>query len=97
MLAQTAGAVVGMNVSVIHSTAQTKNLLATTITGLKNRTVMFGAHLDSVRSGPGINDNGSGSILVLQLAIAMVITCTHEQAHTVHWHVHARTSKHTVR
>ena len=33
--------------------------------------VMVGAHLDSVRSGPGINDNGSGSAAILETAIQM--------------------------
>lgn len=31
-------------------------------------TVVFGAHLDSVPAGPGANDNGSGSAVVLELA-----------------------------
>jgi aminopeptidase YwaD len=31
-------------------------------------TVVFGAHLDSVQAGPGANDNGSGSAVVLELA-----------------------------
>jgi aminopeptidase YwaD len=30
--------------------------------------VIFGAHLDSVAAGPGANDNGSGSAVVLELA-----------------------------
>jgi aminopeptidase S len=30
--------------------------------------VLLGAHLDSVANGPGINDNGSGSALVLEVA-----------------------------
>ncbi len=30
--------------------------------------VMAGAHLDSVRAGPGINDNGSGSAALLEIA-----------------------------
>jgi len=30
--------------------------------------VMLGAHLDSIRDGPGINDNGSGSMTLLALA-----------------------------
>lgn len=39
----------------------------------KNRdnVVMAGAHLDSVNEGPGINDNGSGSAALLELAQAM--------------------------
>ena len=35
------------------------------------KTVMLGAHLDSVIDGPGINDNGSGVSLVLELARAI--------------------------
>ena len=31
-------------------------------------TVVFGGHLDSVPAGPGANDNGSGSAVVLELA-----------------------------
>ena len=30
--------------------------------------VMAGGHLDSVRAGPGINDNGSGSAALLETA-----------------------------
>ena len=33
-----------------------------------NNVVMSGAHLDSVEAGPGINDNGSGSAALLELA-----------------------------
>jgi Zn-dependent M28 family amino/carboxypeptidase len=34
----------------------------------KNNIVMAGAHLDSVQAGPGINDNGSGSAALLEVA-----------------------------
>jgi Zn-dependent M28 family amino/carboxypeptidase len=33
--------------------------------------VMAGAHLDSVTEGPGINDNGSGSAALLEIALMM--------------------------
>jgi Zn-dependent M28 family amino/carboxypeptidase len=33
-----------------------------------NNVVMAGGHLDSVEAGPGINDNGSGSAVLLELA-----------------------------
>jgi Zn-dependent M28 family amino/carboxypeptidase len=32
---------------------------------------MIGAHLDSVETGPGINDNGSGSATVLEIALQL--------------------------
>jgi Zn-dependent M28 family amino/carboxypeptidase len=37
----------------------------------KNNVVMAGAHLDSVEEGPGINDNGSGSAALLDLALKL--------------------------
>jgi Zn-dependent metalloprotease len=37
--------------------------------GDPNHVVMLGAHLDSVDEGPGINDNGSGSAGILQIAL----------------------------
>jgi len=36
-----------------------------------NNVVMAGSHLDSVTEGPGINDNGSGSATLLELALLM--------------------------
>ncbi|MBQ1125179.1 M28 family metallopeptidase [Streptomyces smyrnaeus] len=47
------------------------NLIADWPKGGTGATVMTGAHLDSVRSGPGINDNGSGSAGVLETALAV--------------------------
>jgi Zn-dependent M28 family amino/carboxypeptidase len=49
----------------------TWNVLADTPTGRDDRVVVVGAHLDSVPEGPGINDNGSGSATILELAIQM--------------------------
>ena len=39
--------------------------------GSEDSTVMVGSHLDSVSSGPGINDNGSGSAGILEVALAV--------------------------
>jgi Zn-dependent M28 family amino/carboxypeptidase len=50
---------------------QTANLIADTKTGRSDRTVVVGAHLDSVVEGPGINDNGSGSSQNLEIALQM--------------------------
>ncbi len=49
----------------------TANLIADTKTGRTDRTVVAGAHLDSVFEGPGINDNGSGSATQLEIALEM--------------------------
>ena len=47
----------------------TYNVIAQSRTGNLDEVVMVGSHLDSVPEGPGINDNGSGSSLNLELAI----------------------------
>jgi Zn-dependent M28 family amino/carboxypeptidase len=51
--------------------AKTKNLIADSKQGNADETVVVGAHLDSVVAGPGINDNGSGSATILEIAEAM--------------------------
>ena len=50
------------------------NVLADTPTGAADRTVVVGAHLDSVLEGPGINDNGSGSAAILETAVQLAKT-----------------------
>jgi Zn-dependent M28 family amino/carboxypeptidase len=47
------------------------NVIAETEAGRSDRVVVVGAHLDSVAAGPGINDNGSGSAAILEIAIQM--------------------------
>ena len=51
--------------------AKTKNLIADSGSGDADQTVVVGAHLDSVVAGPGINDNGSGTSTVLEIAEAI--------------------------
>ena len=50
---------------------KSRNVVAQTKTGDTKNVVLVGAHLDSVRSGPGINDNGSGVAAVLETAAAL--------------------------
>jgi aminopeptidase S len=47
------------------------NLIADWPGGDTSQVVMAGSHLDSVSSGAGINDNGSGSAAVLEAALAV--------------------------
>ncbi|MFE0778216.1 M28 family peptidase, partial [Streptomyces sp. NPDC058861] len=47
------------------------NLIADWPGGDPNQVLMAGSHLDSVSSGPGINDNGSGSAAILETALAV--------------------------
>jgi Zn-dependent M28 family amino/carboxypeptidase len=46
----------------------TVNVFGETRFGSKNHVVVVGAHLDSVLAGPGINDNGSGTAVILDIA-----------------------------
>jgi Zn-dependent M28 family amino/carboxypeptidase len=55
-------------------TLQTRDVLAELPGSDPERVVMVGAHLDSVPTGPGLNDNGSGSATLLELARAMAGT-----------------------
>jgi Zn-dependent M28 family amino/carboxypeptidase len=55
----------------IDPTRTTRNILADSPTGSDDRVVVVGAHLDSVIAGPGINDNGSGSSTILEIAEEM--------------------------
>jgi len=49
-------------------TSHSYNLIAETKGGDRNNVVVVGAHLDSVHDGPGINDNGSGTAVLLEIA-----------------------------
>ena len=70
-LTQAGPVVVHVATSTITETRHTANLIADTKTGRNDRTVVVGAHLDSVPEGPGINDNGSGSAADLEVALQM--------------------------
>ena len=49
----------------------TQNVFVETEGGDAENVIVVGAHLDSVLMGPGINDNGSGSSLILELFLAI--------------------------
>ncbi len=55
-------------------TVDTFNVLASTKKGDPTKQVVVGGHLDSVAEGPGINDNGSGTAAILELAIQLAKT-----------------------
>ncbi|TDB79954.1 M28 family metallopeptidase [Micromonospora sp. KC721] len=50
---------------------RSNNLLAEWPHGPADQVVMFGAHLDGVAAGPGVNDNGSGSAALLENALVL--------------------------
>lgn len=59
---------VSLTTSTAFPVTETFNLLAERPEGRADRTVVVGAHLDSVAEGPGINDNGSGTAALLEIA-----------------------------
>jgi Zn-dependent M28 family amino/carboxypeptidase len=63
-----AGTVARVKTEVLEQLGESVNVIAETRRGDPNRTVVIGAHLDSVPAGPGINDNGSGSGGILEIA-----------------------------
>lgn len=70
-LAGRPGAQVRVKVDAAVGTRTTRNVLADTRAGRPDEVVVVGAHLDSVREGPGMNDNASGSAAVLQAAVRL--------------------------
>lgn len=55
-------------VDAVAEDRQTWNIISETKEGDPNSVVVLGAHLDSVQAGAGINDDGSGSAALLELA-----------------------------
>ncbi|KAF2743757.1 Zn-dependent exopeptidase [Sporormia fimetaria CBS 119925] len=49
----------------------TYNVIAETRSGDPNNVIHIGAHSDSVAEGPGMNDNASGTISILEVAIQL--------------------------
>jgi len=60
---------VNIFVNGLVQTSYTRNVIAETVEGDSDHVIIIGSHLDSVAAGPGINDDGSGSSLNLELAI----------------------------
>ncbi|HVL64711.1 MAG TPA: M28 family metallopeptidase [Actinomycetota bacterium] len=62
------GSTVRLRVDRVEENRLTRNVIAETPGGDANSVVVVGAHLDSVPRGAGINDNGSGSATILEVA-----------------------------
>lgn len=62
------GLTLQLRVAAARDRITTSNVIAESRSGDPSTVVMAGAHLDSVPAGPGINDNGSGSAAVLEVA-----------------------------
>ena len=62
------GSTARVKVERVNETRTTYHVIAETRGGDPDHVVLVGAHLDSVPRGPGINDNGSGSARILEVA-----------------------------
>jgi len=67
-LAQAGGTEATLSVDAVTEVRTTHNILVERTGTDAGQVVMFGAHLDSVAAGPGINDNGTGSMALLAIA-----------------------------
>jgi Zn-dependent M28 family amino/carboxypeptidase len=68
LAAAQAGLSLRLTVPVETAQRPTANVVAETARGDPGHVVVLGGHLDSVMDGPGINDNGSGAMAVLEVA-----------------------------
>lgn len=60
-----------LSVNAVLENRTTFNVIAETIGGDHDNVIAAGAHTDSVFEGPGINDDGSGTIGILTTALAL--------------------------
>ncbi len=84
-LAGRAGEPVTLDVRSSVQTRTSRNVVAQTKTGRTDAVVVVGGHLDSVEAGPGINDNGTGSAGVLEIALQLGSAPDVEQAVRFAW------------
>ncbi|PNS20312.1 Leucine aminopeptidase 1 [Sphaceloma murrayae] len=68
---QQGGATADLNVNAILENRTTQNVIAQTKQGDQNNVLVIGGHSDSVQAGPGINDDGSGTVGILETAIQL--------------------------
>ncbi|KAB5559752.1 hypothetical protein GE09DRAFT_1030357 [Coniochaeta sp. 2T2.1] len=66
---ETVEATAYINADVLNVT--TTNIIAQTTGGDQDNCMMIGGHSDSVLEGPGINDDGSGTLTVLEVAVQL--------------------------
>ncbi len=82
---ETDGLVLSMTADVLRETRTVENVITESRWGNKDNVVMLGAHLDSVQEGPGINDNGSGSAALLEMAYLMRKAKPHNAVRFAWW------------
>jgi len=69
ILRGTENLVLAINVETRKEMSVTSNVFAETLTGDPRNVIIIGSHLDGVKAGAGVNDNGSGSSVNLEMAL----------------------------
>ena len=85
LLQATPGLTVRIKTETLRGIATTENVIAESRGGNPNNVVMVGAHLDSVNAGPGIQDNGSGTAAILEVAEQMARVNTRNKVRFALW------------
>lgn len=90
LLNSTTSPVIGnLEVNAILENRTTYNVIADSKSGNLSSVLTIGAHTDSVSAGPGINDNGSGTIGILAVARALsrfpVLPATYNSIRFAFW------------
>jgi aminopeptidase Y len=83
--AGTSGLELHMIADVIRGETTSYNVIAESTSGADDNVVVVGAHLDSVNAGPGIQDNGSGSAAILEVAEQMAKVKPRNQVRFAWW------------
>ncbi len=84
-LANTPGLEVSILVDSLREVVPTVNVLAETRSGDPDRVLMVGGHLDSVDEGPGIQDNGTGTAAILEVALQMARARVNNKVRFAFW------------
>ncbi|MFC4117039.1 M28 family metallopeptidase [Nonomuraea zeae] len=84
-LASPTGTVAHLKLDTTSEMRTTHNVIAESPGGDSGNVVMLGAHLDSVVAGPGINDNASGSVGLLEAALLTAKLKPHNKVRFAWW------------
>jgi len=79
------GAEITLDVETAIVDRPSANIVAETPGGDPEHVIMLGGHLDSVIDGPGINDNGSGTMTVLEIARQVIAEHPERKVRVAFW------------
>lgn len=79
------GVTLRLRTDMVAERRRTRNVIAESRSGNPRNVVVVGAHLDSVQDGPGINDNGSGSAAILEVAEQLAETRPRNRLRFIWW------------